>query len=115
MVVRLGRREPELGDQPVHLVDDEQGLEVVEPRLAEDGDSLHRGGEAGSTDDCTCELFRPRHTCVQTPSTTSTKTRAPSHSRLAVDTSDAKSTCPGVSIRLRMCSGAGGTAAVAGV
>ena len=39
-------------------------------------------------------------TCVQTPSTTSTRTRAPSHNREAVETSLEKSTCPGVSIIL---------------
>ncbi len=39
-------------------------------------------------------------TCVQTPSMTSSKTNAPSHKRAADDTSVAKSTCPGVSIRL---------------
>jgi len=39
-------------------------------------------------------------TCVQTPSTTSTRTSAPSHNREAVETSLEKSTCPGVSIIL---------------
>lgn len=39
-------------------------------------------------------------TCVQTPSSTSTTTMAPSERRVAVDTSDEKSMCPGESIRL---------------
>lgn len=39
--------------------------------------------------------------CAQTPSTTSTKTIAPSQRRIAVDTSDEKSTWPGESIKLR--------------
>ena len=38
--------------------------------------------------------------CEQTPSTASTKTMAPSHSRDAVETSELKSICPGESIRL---------------
>ena len=41
-------------------------------------------------------------TCVQTPSTTSTRTSAPSHRRDAMETSDEKSTCPGVSIIFTM-------------
>jgi hypothetical protein len=41
---------------------------------------------------------RARRTCVQTPSTASTRTSAPSHSLEAVETSLEKSTWPGVSI-----------------
>lgn len=41
-----------------------------------------------------------RLTWVHTPSTASTRTSAPSHSRDAVETSLEKSTWPGVSIRL---------------
>jgi hypothetical protein len=39
-------------------------------------------------------------TCGHTPSTTSISIIAPSHNRTAVETSDEKSTCPGVSMRL---------------
>lgn len=42
-------------------------------------------------------------TCVWTPSTTSTRTKAPSQSREADETSEAKSTCPGVSMTLQRC------------
>ncbi|CAD1472584.1 unnamed protein product [Heterotrigona itama] len=38
--------------------------------------------------------------CGHTPSTTSIRMTAPSHSLTAVETSEAKSTCPGESIRL---------------
>jgi len=49
---------------------------------------------------CQVVVGNDAQTCVQTPSTTSTRTRAPSHNREAVETSLEKSTCPGVSIML---------------
>lgn len=44
-------------------------------------------------------LFFP-FTCVHTPSKTSTTTMAPSERRVAVETSEEKSMCPGESMRL---------------
>src|SRR5712671_5047756 len=55
-------------------------------KLPAAGDGCEQGGEGGC------------RTCEETPSTTSTRTRAPSTRRDAVDTSLEKSTCPGVSI-----------------
>ena len=40
MQVGLGGRQFQLGDEPVHLVDDENGLQLLDPGLAEHGDCL---------------------------------------------------------------------------
>lgn len=94
-MVRFDRRELKFGDETVKFIYHQDGSKSVEPSLAQHRDSLSREIEI---------LFHARVetviilTWVQTPSTTSTRTRAPSHTRDAVDTSLEKSTCPGVSI-----------------
>src|ERR1700692_3969712 len=67
------------------------------PGLPKNGDRL---GSDFLFDTKRHNYCKSQPTCVQTPSTTSTRTRAPSHSLEAVDTSVVKSTCPGVSIIL---------------
>ena len=101
MVIRLHRRLLELRHKPIQLVNDEDGPQAVDPRLAQHGHRLGEGGKdevraIGSPE--TVDENQEFRTCEETPSTTSTRTRAPSTRRDAVDTSLEKSTCPGVSI-----------------
>ena len=94
-MIRFDRGEFEFSDETVKLVDNEDGPETVQPCLPKDSNGLKQVRRQFSVTN-----GNNAQTCVQTPSTTSTRTSAPSHNREAVETSLEKSTWPGVSIIL---------------
>ncbi len=62
MVVRFGGSELELGDQTVELIDDEDGFEIVQPCLTENGDGL--SGETTSACDGSLMAGHATHLCA---------------------------------------------------
>ena len=91
--MRFYRRKPEFRDDTIYFVNDKYRLETFNPCLLEHSDGLMElCKEASAKLHMHVFYGRVRPTCVQTPSTASTITRAPSHSLDAVDTSLEKST-----------------------
>lgn len=120
----------QLHNKSVHLIDDQNGRDVFKPSLAKHNLGLqktqtcqrrmnewhknislhlhfhltiHKAMNQNaflSTGRHSLETFCRDCTWGHTPSTASTTTMAPSHSLIAVETSEEKSTWPGESIRL---------------